>query len=228
MIDEIYIKYPFYGVRRITDELRYEHDLVVNHKKVHRLMREMGIRGITPKKKTSISNDSHKKYPYLLKGYEIKSPNEVWMSDITYIRMEKGYMYLVAILDWYSRYVVSWELSNTMEADFCVESLQAALEVAKPKISNTDQGSQFTSERYINVLEENEIKISMDGRGRCYDNIWVERLWRSVKYEEVYLHEYRSGDEAREQLEKYFTFYNQKRRHQSLDRRPPVEVYFNC
>lgn len=191
-------------------------------------MQEMGIQAIAPKKKTSISNQSHKKYPYLLKNYEIKKPNEVWMSDITYIRMNKGYMYLVALLDWYSRYVVSWELSNTMEADFCIDALSQALEKAKPKISNTDQGSQFTSEGYTSLLMQNEIEISMDGKGRCYDNIWVERLWRSVKYEEVYLNEYETGEEANERLGEYFIFYNNKRRHQSLDKKTPAEIYFSC
>lgn len=191
-------------------------------------MQEMGIQAIAPKKKTSISNQSHKKYPYLLKNYEIKKPNEVWMSDITYIRMKRGYMYLVALLDWYSRYVVSWELSNTMEADFCIDALSQALEKAKPKISNTDQGSQFTSEGYTSLLMQNEIEISMDGKGRCYDNIWVERLWRSVKYEEVYLNEYETGEEANERLGEYFIFYNNKRRHQSLDKKTPAEIYFSC
>lgn len=228
LIDEIYTKKPYFGVRRIRDELWDEYGEVVNHKRVHRLMKAMGIQAVTPKPYTSKGNKEHETHPYLLRDLEIKAANEVWATDITYIRMRKGFMYLVATLDWYSRYVVGWELSNTLEVDSCVSTMRNAIQnYGRPVISNTDQGSQFTSSKFIKVLRDNGIQISMDGVGRCFDNIMVERLWRTVKYEEVYLKDYKDGDEARQNLEEYFNFYNRERRHYGLDRRVPLDVYFN-
>lgn len=228
LIDEIYTHRPYYGSRRIADELSEKLDRQVNRKRVQRLMREMGIEAIRPKPFTSQGNKEHEIFPYLLKDVEIVKPNQVWASDITYIRMRRGFLYLVAVMDWYSRYVISWELSPTLEADFCIGSLKASFNAGqKPEIFNTDQGSQFTSEAYLSVLKEQEVKISMDGKGRCFDNIMVERLWRTVKYEEVYLREYSCGSEARKNLENYITFYNEGRPHSSLDKQTPASVYFN-
>ena len=190
-------------------------------------MGEMGLVAVYPKPRfnTSIPDASHRTYPYLLRGMPILHPNQVWGTDITYIRMDQGFAYLVAILDWYSRYVVSWELAPTMQAEFCLTALRSALARATPEIHNSDQGSQFTSEGYTRILTENNIQISMDGRGRCFDNIFTERLWRTVKYEDVYLKNYRSIDDVREGLRSYFTFYNMKRRHQALGYRTPAELY---
>jgi putative transposase len=224
-IDEIYTKIPYYGYPRITRELKrrgYE----VNHKRIYRLMILMGIQAVYPKKNLSISNKEHKKYPYLLKGLEIKYPNQVWGTDITYIRMKKGFMYLVAIMDWYSRYVVSWVLSNSLTVEFCLESLDRAFKVGIPEIHNTDQGSQFTAEDYVQTVEGKHVRVSMDGRGRAFDNIFTERLWRSLKYEEVYLKDYESGLDARKSIDEYFNFYNKERLHSSLGYVPPAEIYF--
>lgn len=225
VIDEEYTRHPFYGVPRLTvylERLGYE----VNHKRVERLMREMGIAGICPKKQLSKSMEGHRIYPYLLKGMRITSPNQVWSSDITYIRLAQGFIYLVAIIDWYSRYVLSWKISNTLGADFCIETLKDALmEAAKPSIFNTDQGSQFTGNEFTSVLLERGIAISMDSKGRAFDNIFIERLWRSVKYEEVYLKQYRTVLEAKKGLREYFEFYNHERPHQSLGYQTPEEVY---
>jgi putative transposase len=188
----------------------------------------MGIEAIYPKKakNTSIPDHLHKKYPYLLKDIIASYPNHIWGTDITYIKTEEGWAYLVAEIDWFSRYVISWEISNSMETEFCMNALNQALEIATPTIHNSDQGSQFTDKKYIDILDGKEINISMDGRGRCMDNIFTERLWRTVKYENVFLSSYRNKEEAKEGLDKYFTFYNTKRRHQSLDYRTPEEVYF--
>lgn len=226
-IDELYTERPFFGVRRITEHLEIP-GIVINHKRVHRLMQIMGIQAIYPKPKTSIPNKQHEKYPYLLKGVTAQYPNHIWGTDITYIRVKGTWMYLVAILDWFSRYVVSWELSDTLCVEFCIEGLKKALEIAIPEIHNSDQGSQFTAEEYLAILKAYEtIKISMDGRGRAMDNIFTERLWRTVKQEEVYLREYQSPKEARMSLQKYFTFYNNDRKHQSHNYKTPATIYFN-
>ena len=185
----------------------------------------MGIEAIYPKERLSVTSKENKKYPYLLRGLIIKEPDHVWSTDITYIRMSKGFLYLVAIIDWYSRYVLAWELSNTLEVGFCLEALQEALRISRPEIFNSDQGSQFTSKEFTGRLEEEGIRISMDGRGRVFDNIFIERLWRSLKYEEVYLHSYETVKEARESLERYFRFYNKERLHEALGYKTPEEIY---
>jgi putative transposase len=190
-------------------------------------MHRMGLEAIYPKRSLSKALDRHEKMPYLLRGLKIICPNQVWSSDITYIRMWKGFIYLTVVFDWYSRYVLAWRLSNTLDASFCIEALRDALTINRPEISNTDQGSQYTCEAYIGCLKENGIKISMDGRGRAMDNIFNERLWRSVKYEEVYLRDYRTVNEAEDSLSKYFLFYNNERRHQSLNYLRPADVYFS-
>ena len=206
LIDRQYTKRPFYGARQMTESLRRQGHWV-NHKRVERLMRKMGIMAIYPRPRTSIKDDSHKIYPYLLRDLAIIYPNQVWCADITYIRMRHGFLYLIAIMDWFSRYVLSWELSNTLDVHFCLEALDQALRIAKPGIFNNDQGSQFTSSAFTGLLEQNNIRISMDGRGRAFDNIFIERLWRTVKYEEVYLHDYQDGVDAYFALDKYFRFY---------------------
>ncbi len=228
-IDKIYTEHPFFGARRIAAELgRRFPDQKITRKRVGRLMRKMGIEAVYPKPRLSIGNHEHCKYPYLLKGLEISRVNQVWGTDITYIPTQKGYVYLVAIIDWHSRYVLSWEVSNSMETSFCVKALERAIaRFGKPEIFNSDQGSQFTSTEFTDILKENEIRISMDGRGRCMDNIFTERLWRSVKYEEVYLKEYPTLVDARTDLNAYFNFYNNHRAHQALEYRTPTEVYFN-
>ena len=226
MIDAIYTDYPFYGSRRMRLELADRYGVAVCREKVQRLMRLMGIEAIYPKPRTSIAHPEHKKYPYLLKNLAITHPNHVWGTDITYVKLEEGWAYLVALLDWYSRYVIAWELSLSMETDFCITTLNRALTIATPGIHNSDQGVQFTDREYIGILELNGIAISMDGRGRCMDNIFTERLWRTVKRENVYLKSYRSIEEARVGMTEYFSFYNMKRRHQSLEYRTPESVYF--
>ncbi len=198
----------------------------VNPKRVRLLMQKMGIQAIYPKRKTSITNKEHKIFPYLLREMKIEYPNQVWATDITYIRMHPGWLYLVAIMDWYSRYVISWELSNTMDVGFCLAAMGAALAKHKPDILNSDQASQFTSRDFTGMLETAGVRISMDGRGRVYDNIFIERLWRTVKYEEVYLHDYESIREAKELLNEYFGFYNEERFHSSLNKKTPAAVYF--
>ena len=198
----------------------------INRKKVMRLMRLMGIEAIYPKPKLSKNNPLHKKYPYLLKGKKIYFPNQVWASDITYIPLGSGFGYLVAIIDWYSRYVIAWELSNFLDVEFCLEALYSSLQKTKPEIFNTDQGSQFTSNKFTGHLEKNDIQISMDGRGRAFDNIFIERLWRSVKYEDIYIKEYANLKEVKEGLKNYFHFYNEKRMHQGLNYLTPAEVYY--
>ena len=220
------MRHPFKGVLRMVAYLR-ELDYDVNEKRVRRLLRKMGILAIYPKKNLSKSSPNHKKYPYLLKNLDITTPNHVWCSDITYIRLKQGFIYLVAIMDWYSRYVLSWRLSNSLDTSFCIEALEDALLLfGQPEIMNTDQGSQYTSESFTGVLLANGITISMDGRGRAFDNIFIERLWRSVKYEEVYIHEYNSVKEAKKRLGEYFDFYNYERHHQGLDNQKPAELYF--
>lgn len=226
-IDKIYTKRPFYGIRKITHVLKRE-GYEVNHKRVSRLMKVMGIQAIYPKKKLSIGNKQHKIYPYLLRGLKIERVNQVWSSDITYIPMETGFIYLVAIMDWFSRYVLAWEVSLTLEKEFCIYAIEKALRRSKPEIFNSDQGSQFTSPGFLEILEEARIRISMDGRGRVFDNIFIERLWRTVKWEEVYLKDYGSVIEAVESLRKYFRFYNTERPHQSLVYKTPAEIYWGA
>lgn len=223
-IDVEYTKTPFYGARKIVRELRKQ-SWTVGRKRVGRLMRLMGLEAVVPKKNTSRRNPEHKVYPYLLRGVSINRVNQVWGMDITYVRLGKGFAYLTAIIDWHSRYVMSWRLSNTLNADFCIECLQEALEYGRPEIFNTDQGCQFTSEDFTKVLRKNEIKISMDGRGRALDNIFVERLWRTVKYENIYLKGYQTIPEAREGLLEYFDWYNMERSHQSLAYETPWSMY---
>lgn len=225
-IDEIFTEYPFLGSRKIKEELIKE-GWFVGRDIVLSLMREMGLVPVYPKPKLSQKHPQHKIYPYLLRGVVIARPNQVWSTDITYIRACRGFYYLVAVLDWFSRYVLSWRLSNSLETNFCIEALEEALDKGMPDIFNTDQGSQFTSDEFTGILLEKNIEISMDGRGRALDNIFVERLWRSVKYEEVYLKDYQSGRETKEGLTRYFTYYNQKRLHQSLSYKTPYEVHYS-
>ncbi len=227
MIDEEFTRHPFYGVRRMRAWLRRQ-GFEVNRKRVSRLMRRMGLVAIYPKPRLSSGGPDHKVYPYLISGITVDRPDQVWAADITYIRLAHGFVYLVAIMDWHSRYVVAWELSTTLDRGFCLEALGTALRRAKPGIFNTDQGPQFTSEAFTGALESVGIRVSMDGRGRVSDNIFLERLWRSVKYEEVYLHEYRTVADARGHLAAYFRFYNEERPHETLDYRTPHEVYFEA
>lgn len=224
LLDEQYTRTPFYGSRKMTEWLRNK-GFEINRKRVSRLMGVMGIEAVYPKPKLSAPGEGHKIYPYLLGGVEVKRPNQVWSTDITYIRMAQGFLYLVAVMDWFSRYVLSWSLSLTMELEFCVDALKRALRRGRPEIFNSDQGSQFTSERFTAELQARQIAISMDGRGRCMDNIFIERLWRSLKYEEVYLKDYASVTEARTGIEAYIRFYNRERLHQSLDYRTPAALY---
>lgn len=228
LIDRCHTELPFYGSRRIKDWLEDEGH-TVNRKRIQRLMRTMGVVAVYPKQKLSQPNQAHRIYPYLLRSLVIDRPNQVWAADITYLPMAKGFVYLVAIMDWHSRKVLSWRLSNTMDNSFCVDALNEAIDrYGTPEIFNTDQGSQFTSDDFTQVLKNQEIAISMDGRGRWMDNVFIERLWRSVKYEEVYLKAYESMPEARRSLGSYFEFYNQRRRHQSLDRQTPDAVYYEA
>jgi putative transposase len=224
-IDEIYTACPFYGSRKIAQVLRPQ--FIVNRKAVQRHMRDMGLVAIAPGPHLSKPHPEHQIYPYLLRNLKVAGVNEVWGIDITYIRLQHDWMYLVAILDWFSRYVVSWELDQTLQLPFVLNAVARALTYATPRIMNSDQGSHFTSSQYLEPLVQRQIAISMDGRGRALDNIFTERLWRTVKYEEVYLREYGSPKEARHGLTRYFDFYNYKRIHQALDYRTPAEVYFN-
>jgi putative transposase len=223
-IDEVYTDRPFFGSRRMTAWLKRE-GYPVNRKRIGGLMRRMGLEAIHPKPNTSRPNPGHKVYPYLLRGLEIARPDQVWSTDITYIRLEKGFVYLAAIIDWHSRKVLSWRLSNSLDTAFCLDCLEDALSRGKPGIFNTDQGCQFTSQEFTGRLEAAGIRISMDGRGRALDNVFVERLWRSVKYEEVYPNAYRTVSDALLGLTRYFSFYNMERPHQGLDYATPSEVY---
>jgi len=228
-IDKIYTDCPFYGSRKIKKELEINHTIKISRGYVQNLMREMGLQAIYPTRKLNLSlgDKQHKKYPYLLKNLEIVHINQVWSTDITYVRLKNGFAYLTVILDWYSRYVISWKLSPTLENDFCIQALKEALEIATPEIHNSDQGVQYTAENYIAVLTEKEIQISMDGRGRCMDNIFTERLWRTVKYENIYLYDYQNVEEARAGLTEYFQFYNHRRIHQSLNYLTPAQIYLS-
>jgi len=223
LIDEIHLNRPFLGIRRMTDALRglgYN----VNHKRVYRLMRKMGIQAIYPKPNLSKRNTQHKVYPYLLRNLEVTRSNQVWATDITYIPMSKGFVYLTVVMDWYSRRILSWRLSNSLDSSFCVDALEDALYCyGKPDIFNTDQGSQYTSDAFTNALKENGIRISMDGKGAWRDNVFVERLWRSVKYEEVYLNAYESISHAKQRLANWIEFYNHERKHQTLKTTPDLK-----
>jgi len=224
LIDEEYTRLPFYGSRRWVEWLD-EQGYSVNRKRVSRLMEVMGIEAVYPKPRLSQPGEGHKIYPYLLAGVEVTRVNQVWSTDITYIRMDGGFVYLVAVMDWFSRFVLSWALSVTMEVGFCMEALQRALRRGRPEIFNSDQGSQFTSDQFTGALKARGIAISMDGRGRCFDNIFIERLWRSLKHEEVYLRDYTMVPEAREGIGNWFRFYNHERLHQSLGYRTPAKLY---
>ena len=239
-IDKTYTEIPYYGVPKMTREVNdrlirdmklniiEEFSLPINHKRIYRLMQILDIQALRPKPKLSIPNKNHLIYPYLLKDVEITYPNHVWSLDITYIKLKGDWMYLVAIIDWYSRFVLSWELSDTMNVEFCIAALQKALQYGLPNIHNSDQGSQMTAEKYLAILKRYpSIKISMDHKGRCFDNIFIERFWRSLKYEEVYLKDYQSPREARISIGDYIQFYNYKRFHQSLAYQTPAKVYFN-
>ena len=226
-IDQIYTKHPFLGSRKIQIAL-HDFDIHICRDHVRRLMRFMGIEAIYPKARTntSIPDNTHRKYPYLLRGVAARYPNHVWGTDITYVRLEHGWAYLVALLDWFSRYVVAWQLAPTLEIGFCIENLKRALITATPDIHNSDQGSHFTSPSYTDLLTQKNVQISMDGTGRCMDNIFTERLWRTVKYEDIFLKSYRNLAEARSGLTDYFRFYNTERMHQALGYRTPAQIYF--
>jgi putative transposase len=227
LIDEQFLETPWYGARQMTRHLKRQ-GYCINRKRVRRLMQKMGLMAIYQRPKTSIPHPQHKVYPYLLRGINIEKPNHVWCADICYIPMRRGFLYLVAIMDWASRKILSWRLSNTMDADFCVAALEEALQkYGHPEIFNTDQGSQFTSFEFTRVLKDAGIRISMDGRGRWMDNIMIERLWRSLKYESVYLHAFETGSEAKAGIDKWMKFYNLRRPHSSLDDRTPYEAYWN-
>lgn len=224
MIDEHYTRTPYYGVERMTKRLHRD-GVVIGHNRVRRLLRLMGLVAVYPKRKTSNKHPEHKIYPYLLGGVQIERINQVWSADITYIRLSRGFVYLVAIIDWFSRYVLAWSVSITLESQFCVDALEEALSKGKPEIFNTDQGSQFTSADFTGKLKDAGIQISMDGKGRVFDNIFVERLWRSVKYEEVYLNEYVRVRDAVNGIGAYMDFYNNERLHQSLEYKTPAEIH---
>jgi len=224
LIDRQYLATPFYGARKITACLKSQGQRV-NRKRIRRLMRVMGLKAVYRRPRTSKPAPGHKIYPYLLGGLRITRPNQVWAADITYIPMARGFLYLVAIIDWYSRYVLSWRLSNTLDTAFCVEALEEVLKKGRPDIFNTDQGAQFTSESFTGLLQQHGVRISMDGKGSYNDNLFIERLWRSVKYEEVYLKAYQDGREARIGLGNYFRFYNSERPHQTHGYRTPAEIF---
>lgn len=227
LIDQEYTRTPFYGYRKMTARLNNQHGFQVNHKRIARLMGKMGLQAIYPRPRTSVADQHHKKYPYLLRGLAINRPNQVWAADITYVPMPHGFMYLVAIMDWFSRFVVAWQLSNTLDGAFCLEALRQALRHGQPEIFNTDQGVQFTALAFTQELEAASIRISMDGRGRVFDNIFVERLWRTVKYEDIYIKEYVTVPALFAGLDDYFDLYNYERPHQSLDYCTPADVHFD-
>jgi putative transposase len=224
LIDEQYTACPFYGSRRMTRWLSQQGE-EVNRKRVQRLMRQMGLEVIYPRPRLSVAGTGHKIYPYLLRGVKIERPDQVWSTDITYVPMTGGFMYLAAVIDWFSRYVIAWKLSNTLDGSFCLEMLEEALKGGRPEIFNTDQGVQFTAEAFTSCLERAGVAVSMDGRGRALDNVFVERLWRSVKYEDIYIRGYETVPELYHGLMRYFGFYNDERLHQSLGYRTPAEVY---
>jgi len=226
LIDREYTRAPFYGYRRMTARLNNEHGHRVNPKRVARLMQQMGLQAVYPRRRTSISDKQHRKYPYLLRDLTVDRPNQVWAADITYIPLPRGFMYLVAVLDWFSRFVLTWQLSTTLDGAFCLEALRRALRDGQPDIFNTDQGVQFTAQPFINELEVAGIRVSMDGRGRFVDNIFVERLWRTVKYEDIYLKGYESVPALTAGLDDYFQLYNYERPHQSLGYQTPADVHF--
>jgi putative transposase len=226
LIDEQYTKTPFYGYPKMTIHLR-ELGYHVNEKRVARLMQVMGLQAVRPRLRTSRPHPEHRVYPYLLRDLDITQPNQVWCADITYVPMPLGFMYLVAIMDWFSRYVLAWQVSNTLDVRFCLEALEAAFQYGQPAIFNTDQGAQFTAEVFTAAVEAVGVRVSMDGRGRVMDNIFIERLWRTVKYEDIYLKEYRTVPELEAGLDAYFTFYNTVRPHQSLAYRVPAAVHFD-
>jgi putative transposase len=226
LIDKEHTAHPFYGSRRIKVWLSMNGH-AVNRKRVQRLMKVMGIEAIYPKRNLSKLDPEHKKYPYLLKDLDVIFPDHVWSTDITYIKLLGGFAYCTAIIDWYSRYVIAWRISNSLDMSFCLEVLEEALEKGKPEIFNTDQGVQYTSVAFNGMLEKAKIKISMDGRGRALDNIFIERLWRTLKYENIYLNDYGSVKEARDGIKNYFDFYNNERPHQSLNYLRPKDIYFN-
>lgn len=226
LIDEQYLKTPFYGARRMAEALGASEGVAINRKRVSRLMRVMGIEAIYPKPRLTERDAEHRVFPYLLREISVDRVNQVWSSDITYVPLRRGFLYLTAVLDWHSRHVLSWRLSNTLDVEFCLEALEEALSIARPEIFNTDQGSQFTSRAWTSRLEEAGVRISMDGKGRALDNVFVERLWRTVKYEHVYLQDYATGEETQSGLGSYFEFYGHERPHQSLNYRTPAAVYF--
>ena len=226
-IDKEYTKSPSYGYRVMTDRLRIGYGYQVNKKRIGRLMRKMGLKSVAPRPNTSKRGKNHAIYPYLLRGVTVQRIDQVWSTDITYIPMHNGFMYLVAIMDWFSRFVLGWEISNTLEKHFCVSLLKRTLENGKPEIFNSDQGSQFTSNAFTTVLLDAQVQISMDGRGRCFDNIFIERLWRTVKYENIYLKEYQTVRDLYAGLADYFTFYNTERPHSSLAGYTPKAVYYD-
>ena len=226
LIDREYTRAPFYGYRKMTVRLNKQHGFAINHKRIARLMGKMGLQAIYPRPRTSIPDRQHKKYPYLLRGLDIKRPNQVWAADITYVPLPHGFMYLVAVLDWFSRFVVAWQLSNTLDSAFCLDALRQALRHGQPEIFNTDQGVQFTAQAFTQELEAAGIRVSMDGRGRVFDNIFVERLWRTVKYEDIYIKEYTDVLALFTGLSGYFDIYNYERPHQSLDYATPADVHF--
>jgi len=224
LIDQEYTAHPFYGSRKMTRWLVQEGE-TVNRKRVQRLMRLMGLEAIYPKPKLSAAGRGHRIYPYLLRDVSIERPDQVWSTDITYVPLARGFMYLAAIIDWYSRYVLAWRLSNTLDGSFCLDMLEEALSRGKPEVFNTDQGVQFTAQAWTSRLETAGVAVSMDGRGRCLDNVFVERLWRSVKYEDIYIHRYEAVPELQQGLGRYFPYDNEERFHQSLDYRTPAVVY---
>lgn len=226
LIDQEYTRAPFYGYRKMTARLNNERQYAVNTKRVARLMRKMGLQALYPRPRTSIPDRQHKKYPYLLRGLDIDRPNQVWAADITYVPLPHGFMYLVAIMDWFSRFVLAWQLSNTLDGGFCLEALRRALRDGQPDIFNTDQGVQFTAYAFTDELEAANIRVSMDGRGRFFDNIFIERLWRTVKYEDIYLKGYETVPALATGLGDYFQLYNFDRPHQSLGYRTPADVHF--
>ena len=225
-IDELYLQHPTYGSRSMARQLRRQGH-VVNRKRVQRLMRKMGIEAVYPRPRTSRPYPQHKVYPYLLRDLQVSRPNQVWAADITYVPMDRGFMYLVAVIDWYSRKILSWRISNTLESNFCVDALEEALNTyGPPEIFNTDQGAQFTSNEFIKILKDHDINISMDGRGRCQDNIFVERLWWTIKYHYLYLRSFDSGSQLRQGLRDWVPYYNRERGHSALEDRTPDEAYY--